>query len=110
MKTAENWSKEHELCDGSPVALFSISTIKAIQSDARADLEQRVKELEYKLNGVRPVSPPTNSQTPYSNWYITPTGAGAKNGTDWNNAWSANAINSACIESGDHIWTETIAA
>ena len=46
MKTAENWSKEHELCDGSPVALFSISTIKAIQSDARADLEQRVNELE----------------------------------------------------------------
>jgi hypothetical protein len=39
-----------------------------------------------------------------ANWYVRPTSSGSNNGTDWNNAWTANTISWASISPGDTIW------
>ena len=39
-----------------------------------------------------------------ANWYVRPTAQGARNGVDWNNAWSISSIAWSSVNSGDTIW------
>jgi hypothetical protein len=39
-----------------------------------------------------------------ANWYVRSSSAGANNGTDWNNAWTASTINWNNVQPGDTIW------
>lgn len=38
------------------------------------------------------------------NWYVRPGGAGANDGTDWNNAWDSANINWSNVSAGDTVW------
>jgi hypothetical protein len=41
---------------------------------------------------------------PAANWYTTPSGAGSKTGTNWNNAWSCTNITWSSLSAGDTVW------
>jgi hypothetical protein len=38
------------------------------------------------------------------NWYVRPGGAGANDGTDWNNAWDSANIGWSNVSAGDTVW------